>query len=113
MGHMERRARRSGELAARAVPDGVWSGVGIVARKLCKVRRNAHFEHCIYCIGGADCQRCGEVVKLFFARVRRAASWRVHVYSVGWSEHVGRNGDGRDRERWPQAAPRATDIPQD
>ena len=45
------------------------------------------------------------VVKLFFARVlRRAASWRVHVYSVGWSEHVGRNGDRRDRGRWSQAA---------
>ena len=44
------------------------------------------------------------VVKLFFARVRRATSWRAHVYSVGWSEHVGRNGDRRDRGRWPQAA---------
>ena len=87
-----------------------WSGVGIVARKRCKVRRNTHFEHCIYCIGGADCQRCGEVAKLLSrACVGPQASackcTRLGGLSTrGGMETEGTGGAGH--------RPRATDIPQ-
>ena len=81
-----------------------------MARKRCKVRRNTHFEHCIYCIGGADCQRCGEVAKLLSrACVGPQASackcTRLGGLSTrGGMETEGTGGAGH--------RPRATDIPQ-